>query len=139
VSLALGCSAASREPTGLGGGAGGGGAGGGGSSGGGGTDAALVGSWRNVTLFQTSGDFQTVTTTWTFAADGDCSRTVSTLSALEGIPLTETRACRFSLGNFQLLIIFEGATAAVPLDFRFAGVSATRLILAGLEFQKISA
>jgi hypothetical protein len=107
-----------------------------GSSGGSGSSAALVGSWRSVTVVEVPGDLQTWTTTWRFDAEGTCRQTVSAESLAEGFPRTTERSCTWRVNDGQVLISFvSGGTLA--FDFSFAGLSPDRLILDGFEYQRL--
>ena len=135
VALAA-CTARFFDPVSIGGGGNGGGTTGGtGGSGGAAIPSALVGTWEATFIIQTIGDIQTTTTTWRFGGDGSCRRTVRTLSAVEGIPRTDDRTCRFRVGNFQLTVTFTDGGAAT-FSFEFAGGSRDRLLLGGIEYQR---
>lgn len=148
--LLAGCSATSRpllDPgDGSGGGSGGpgslpgGGGGGGGSGGGGGggnIDPALVGQWKVTFLIELVGDLQTISTTWTFGGGGSCQQKVVTFSNLAGFSDTRTRACTFVMANFAIDVTFSGATGPIRFPYDFPGFSPTRLLLGGIEYQKL--
>ena len=139
-----GCSATTRPPLDLGDGSGGGSGGpvtlpgGGGTGGGGGTiDPALVGRWQITFLVDLEGDLQTVTTTWTFGASGRCQQRTVTFSNLAGFSTTNTRGCTFAMASFAIDVTFTGATGAVRFPYDFPGFSPTRLLLGGVEYQKL--
>lgn len=143
LTLAAGCTASARDPIGLGtGGAGPGDTGGGGGGAGGGpggglpVPAALLGRWENVIILQMVGDIQTVTTTWEFQSSGACVRTVKSFSALEGFPRTTVRTGDFTVLNFSVAVSFhDGGSATYPFDF--VGNSPSRLLLGGVEYDRI--
>jgi hypothetical protein len=107
-----------------------------GSSGGSGSSAALVGSWRSVTIIEVPGDLQTWTTTWVFDAEGTCRQTVITESLAEGFPRTTERSCTWRVNDGQVLISFVGG-GTLAFDFSFGGLSPDRLILDGFEYQRL--
>ncbi len=129
---------------GSGGGGGGGGTGGGGGGGGGGPvgggpsiPQALAGQWQNIVILQFVGDIQTVTTTWSFDLAGRCSKEVRSFSAIEGFPRTSTRDCTFQMAIVAIDVTFtDGGMAHFPIQF--PGTNGTRLVLGGVEFDKIS-
>jgi hypothetical protein len=147
--LAAGCTAQSRDPTGLSGtgrttGQTGGlpaGGGGGGSTGGGGggnpVPPALVGRWQNTLILQLIGDIQTVVTTWQFNADQTCIKTVETNSAMAGFGVIDSLPCRFVVGNFVLNVTFEGQTVVRTFGFDFPGFSTSQLLLGDIEYERI--
>jgi hypothetical protein len=140
VSLALigtGCTADSREPIGItlpsGGGTTSGG--GGDTSSGGSAGEVLVGRWRNEFVIGMSGDFQRVTTTWSFQSSGHCSVEVRTFSVLDGMTLTTTRPCGFSVRNGGLEVRFDagGIMASFSLSFETTDL----ILLDGFEFARV--
>lgn len=137
--LVLGCSAQSRDPVGVGGpGEPGGIPSGPGGPNGGGVPSMLVGEWRNRLIIEMVGDFQTVTTTWRFRADRSCQQVVESFSALEGFSRTTTRDCSFVVGNFFLDVTFTDRPGSTRFDFSFTDFGATRLVLAGVEFGRVT-
>ena len=98
--------------------------------------AALVGSWRTVTVIDVPGDIQTWTTTWRFDAAGTCHQTVVIESLAEGVPRTTERACTWRVSDGQVVIAFTGA-GTLAFDFSFAGHSPDRLVLDGFEYQRV--
>lgn len=146
--LLTSCSATSRPPLDVGDGSGGGGGGpvtfpggggggGGGGSGGGNIDPALVGRWQVTFLMNLVGDLQTVTTTWTLGASGNCQQRIVTYSNLAGSSDTTTRGCTFRMANFAIDVTFSGATGPVRYPYDFPGFSPTRLLLGGVEYRKL--
>lgn len=111
--------------------------GGGGTSSGGGGSALLVGQWRNTLILQLVGDIQTATTTWSFDAAGGCSKTVVTLSAVEGFPRTRVRPCSYTVRGADVAVRFAGDTGDTSFPFSFEGFSPNRLILGGFTFDRI--
>jgi hypothetical protein len=105
------------------------------TSGGGG--ASLVGTWRTVVVVQVPGDIQTWTTTWRFDAEGTCRQTVVTESIAEGAPRTVERTCTWTVNDGQVAIAFVGG-GVLSFDFSFAGLSPSRLILDGFEYERLA-
>ncbi len=99
--------------------------------------AALVGDWRAIVVIEVPGDLQTWTTTWHFAAAGDCHQTVVTESLAEGFPRTTERACRWSTNGGQVTIAFTGA-GTLTFAFSFAALDPDRLVLDGSEYQRLA-
>ena len=108
-----------------------------GSGSGGVTAAALVGTWRNVTVVEVPGDIQTWTTTWRFDGDGICGQTIETVSLAEGTPRLTERACEFTVASDQVTIAYSGGGTAT-FGFFFAAFSPDRLVLDGFEYERLS-
>ena len=106
-----------------------------GMSGGGGAAAALVGSWRAGVVIRTEADISITHTTWTFRADGSCARTRETRSAVEDVPRSETRACRFTAGTDLGIAWSDGGT--VTFAYGFPGFAPDRLALDGLTYERV--
>jgi hypothetical protein len=83
-------------------------------------------------------DVQRTTTTWQFAPDGSCRRTIETFSLLEGFPRTTERNCTFQLDVNDLVITFVGDTTAIRFRVAFEGFSPERLLLDGIVFDRIA-
>ena len=113
------------------------GGGGTGVGSGGGSSAALVGTWRNVTVVEVPGDIQTWTTTWRFDAGTGCRQTVETESLAEGIPRVTECACEYAVDADEVTITFTGGGAAT-FDFFFAAFSPDRLVLDGFEYERLA-
>lgn len=96
----------------------------------------LVGTWRYETLVEVPGDIQAWSTTWRFDPDGACLQTVVTQSLAEGFPRTSERPCTFVARDFAVTIAFTGA-GTVDFEYTFADFSPDRLVLDGLEYQRI--
>jgi len=109
-----------------------------GSGGGNTSAAALVGTWRNVTVIEVPGDIQTWTTTWRFDGDGVCRQSVETESLAEGFPRVTERACQFTVASDEVTIGFVGG-GTVTFDFFFAGFDPDRLVLDGFEYDRLVA
>jgi hypothetical protein len=141
LALAAALACASPEALGPGAGppAGGGGTPGtvGGGAGGGSTDRSpLVGSWRNEIVVRIDGDVQRWTTTWDFAAGGDCRKTAVTLSLVEGFPRTTVRDCRWTFDGRSIVLEFvDGGRSTFAVSF--AGFDPNRLLLDDLEFARV--
>ena len=80
---------------------------------------------------------QTVTTTWALNPGGTCQRRIITYSNLVGSSDTTTRGCTFRMANFAIDVTFSGATGPVRYPYDFPGFSPTRLLLGGVEYQKL--
>jgi hypothetical protein len=107
-----------------------------GTSGGGGAAAALVGSWRAGVVIQTDTDISITHTTWTFRADGSCARMRETRSAVEDVPRSETRECRFTAGADLGIAWSDGGTVAFA--YGFPAFAPDRLTLDGLTYERVA-
>ena len=136
MGIAAGCTSQARIPTDPGIVSGPGTSSGGTSSGGGGS-ALLAGRWQNTLLLQLVGDIQTITTTWSFDAAGGCSKTVVTLSAVEGLPRASVRPCGYAVRGDDVAVRFAGDTGETSFPYSFEGFSPNRLSLGGFTFDRI--
>ncbi len=59
-----------------------------------------------------------------------------TRSVAEGFPRTSERPCTFVAGDFVVTVSFTGA-GTLAFDYTFAAFSPDRLVLDGLEYQRI--
>jgi hypothetical protein len=104
---------------------------------GGGAAATLVGTWQAVVVLQVPGDVQTVTTTWSFAADSTCRETRVTESLAEGFPRTTDLACTWTTTDTAITVVFvDGGTLVMP--FSFDALSPDQLTLDGFQYQRQS-
>ncbi len=112
---------------------------GGGQTGGSTTVAsALIGVWRNVWVVFLDTDVQTWTTVWTFRSDNTCliDKTLRSL-ALE-FPQGTLRPCRYAILGTDLGITWtDAAGGAATVPFSFANFSPDRLVLEGLEYERL--
>ena len=114
-----------------------GGAGAGNDDGNGGAPATpLVGEWERFEVALTPGDVITTTIHWRFGADASCTRVITTHSANEGFARTEVRHCTWSIGPASLTIRYSEGDEGT-FDLAFPGFDANRLLLDGLEYQRI--
>lgn len=88
-------------------------------------------------MFDAGDDIVTQTTTWQFAEEGFCRRTISSFSANEGVVRTETRDCSFAVANGQITITLS-ASAPATYRYSFAGFSPDRLVLDDLEYRRVA-
>ena len=97
----------------------------------------LAGTWRIVVVVEVPADIQTWITTWRFDPDGRCLQTVETRSVVEGFPRVTERPCTFVARDFDVTIAFiNGAT--LVFEYSFADFSPDRLILDGLEYERLA-
>jgi hypothetical protein len=113
----------------------------GGAQGGGGsgtTAAALAGHWQrfDVLTADSSSDVITQTTEWVFDTAGFCQRIITTESATEGIPRQEQRGCSYVVGAQSITITWDDSTVN-EFSFSFAGFDPDRLVLDGLEYDRV--
>jgi hypothetical protein len=97
---------------------------------------ALIGAWQLVTVIPIGGDLQSTTVLWEFAADLSCRRTVTTLLVSEGIPRTSVQDCEYVPDINSVTVTFPNA---LPANFTvsFAAFDADRLVLDGMEYQRV--
>lgn len=101
-----------------------------------GSSGTLVGEWERFEAVALDGDIVTTTIHWLFDADGTCVRVITTMSANEGIPRTGIRECTWRLGPAEITLrLGTDAEATYPLEF--GGFDPNRLILDGLEYQRV--
>jgi hypothetical protein len=97
----------------------------------------LIGTWQVVVVIEVPADIQTWITTWRFEPNGRCLETVEVRSVVEGIPRVTERPCTFVARDFDVTIAFvNGAT--LVLTYSFADFSPDRLILDGLEYERLA-
>jgi hypothetical protein len=101
-----------------------------------GTSTSLVGEWEVLLAFSLPDDIITTRTNWRFDDDGGCSRTVTTLSAAEGIPLTNVRECTFTIGPAELVVSYAGGEVA-RFDLSLLALPDT-ILLDGLAYQRVA-
>ncbi len=109
---------------------------GGGGGGGGAALGALIGDFQTISVIPVNGNFQSTVTQWRFAADSSCRRTVRTTLLSEGIAQTTLADCTYTTSVNSVLVTFPGSPTAV-FSVSFAGFSPDRLVLDGVEYQRI--
>jgi hypothetical protein len=112
-----------------------------GPTGGSGTNVsnnALVGEWEATILITAGGDVQTWVTSWIFRDDQTCTWHQEVTSVLEGITRERTRQCVWSSGGSLITITYLDNDTSEQLPFEFPAFDGTRLILQGIEFERIS-
>ncbi len=116
----------------------------GGGGGAPGIDRALVGEWRNVLICAPQfgcggGDVLRITTSWTFAQSGTCTRRVITESVGSDIPLITVTGCRWrSSAHSRLQVTYDGNTSPVEFSYTFVNFNSDHLSLNGIEFTRVS-
>lgn len=101
-----------------------------------GSSGTIVGEWERFEAVAFDGDIVTTTIHWLFDADGTCVRVITSMSANEGIPRTRIRECTWRLGPAEITLrLGTDAEATFPLEF--GGFDPNRLILDGLEYQRV--
>lgn len=107
-----------------------------GGNGPGSTSGTIVGEWERFEAVALDGDIVTTTIHWLFDADGTCVRVITSMSANEGIPRSQIRECTWRLGPAEITLrLGTDAEATFPLEF--GGFDPDRLILDGLEYQRV--
>jgi len=114
-----------------------------GSTGGGGSstdttslgDPALVGTWVNRRVLPDDQDVTTVITTWVFAEDGTCARSIVTERLSSGPEsILRIGRCRAAGNEVSVLFLRE----SVPFSMTYAFPNLARLTLDGLLYDAVS-
>jgi hypothetical protein len=100
------------------------------------SSGTIVGEWERFEAVAFDGDIVTTSIHWLFDADGSCVRVITSMSAVEGIPRTQVRECTWRLGPAEITLRF-GTDAEATFPLGFGGFDPNRLILDGLEYQRI--
>jgi hypothetical protein len=112
-----------------------------GTSGGGqvNTSSAVVGTWRrfDVLSADSSADIISQTTEWEFDSAGGCQRTITTFDAVEGFPRATSRDCTWETGVQEITLRWNDGEVNT-FSLTFAAFDPDRMVLDGLEYQRIS-
>ena len=100
------------------------------------SSGTIVGEWERFEAVAFDGDIVTTTINWLFDADGTCVRVITTISAIEGIPRTQIRECTWRIGPAEITLRL-GTDAEATFSLAFGGFDPNRLILDGLEYQRV--
>ncbi len=98
----------------------------------------VVGQWKNIWVVVLTTDVQTWTTVWTFGADGTCHLEKTFRSIAFVTPETTDRDCRFGIEQNDLVITYDDNGTIQRLPFSFAASSRDRLVLEGLEYERLA-
>jgi hypothetical protein len=103
------------------------------------TSSAVVGSWRrfDVLSADSSADIVTQTTEWAFDSAGGCERTITTLDAIEGFPRATSRDCTWETSVQEITLHWSDGEVNT-FSLTFAAFDPDRLVLDGLEYQRLS-
>lgn len=96
----------------------------------------LIGVWRSGAVVDSTG-FQTQTTTWQFNADRTCSLLTTSGFSAAGTPTTTQRGCTYADRGTTVAVTFTDNGAVVTIAYQFPDPDFTRLVLNGVEFQKV--
>lgn len=99
-------------------------------------NTALIGEWQAVTLIGADSDVVSTTTLWRFNGDGSCRKTVTTVSAAEGIPRVSAADCTFTAGPASVTVSFAGQAPAT-FTVLLTGVTPDQMVLDGLAYQRV--
>lgn len=105
---------------------------GGTTAGGGSVSQTLVGRWRRTVVLQTPTDITTSETTWLFAPEGSCERSVATTTVSAGYTDTVRSPCTWSVAGSTVTVNYTGAGTA---QFSWSLHGAT-LYLSGVPFAR---
>jgi len=97
----------------------------------------VVGTWNVVLVISVDSDLQQWTTTWRFGSDRTCDFTRVTLSLVEGISRTVERSCTYVDRGGTLEVSYTDGTAPSTLPYEIPAFSTDRLILEGVEYERI--
>jgi len=100
------------------------------------SSGTIVGEWERLEIVAFDGDIVTTSIHWLFDADGSCVRVITTTSAVEGIPRTEIRECTWRIGPAEITLRL-GTDAEATFPLAFGGFDPNRLVLDGLEYQRV--
>ena len=107
-----------------------------GGNGPGSSSGTIVGEWERFEAVAVNADIVTTTIHWLFDADGTCVRVITSMSANEGIPRSQIRECSWRIGPAEITLrLGTDPEATFPLEF--GGFDPNRLILDGLEYQRV--
>ncbi len=101
-----------------------------------GPSGTIVGEWERFEAVAFDGDIVTTTIHWLFDADGTCVRVITSMSANEGIPRSRIRECTWRLGPAEITLRL-GTDDEATFSLGFGGFDPDRLILDGLEYQRL--
>lgn len=103
------------------------------------TSSAVVGSWRRFDVLSSddSADIISQTTEWEFDSQGGCQRTITTFDAAEGFPRATSRDCTWETGVQDITLHWSDAEVNT-FSLTFAAFDPDRMVLDGLEYQRIS-
>jgi hypothetical protein len=98
----------------------------------------LIGGWRAVIVIDAGSDIQEWTTTWRFAAGGQCHLTKTARSLAEGITRTTDRDCTFvdRATAVEVTYVDTGTTTSMP--YSVPSNSTTHLVIEGIDYERIS-
>ena len=99
---------------------------------------ALVGEWEVVLIVNEGGDFQVWTTNWIFAPDHTCRWRQSIESTLEGVTRERFRTCIWTTSNNTVIVTYDDTGASATMDLEFPTFDGDRIILQGVEYQRIN-
>lgn len=107
------------------------------STGGGGATAqvVIVGTWRRTVVLQTTDDVLSSETTWLFASDGHCERTLVTHSVKTDITDTTHVFCTYTLSGTNVTIQYTGTGGAATFT---VAVQGSTLLLDGEAFSQVA-
>jgi len=98
----------------------------------------LIGTWRVFILIDSGYDIQEWVTTWKFSQDLRCSFERSTYSYIEGIRRVVNRTCTYVDQNSTAIVTYSGNAGTQSLPYSVPLNSPNRLILEGIEYERIS-
>ena len=96
---------------------------------------SLAGEWEALLVFEVPGDIVTTRTRWRFGGDGTCRRTVTSLSAVEGVPLISARDCTFAIAAAAIVVSYDDGEIA-RFDLSLLELPDT-IVLDGLAYQRV--
>jgi hypothetical protein len=97
----------------------------------------VIGAWRVVLIISVSADLQQWETEWRFGADRRCRFDRTTFSVVEGIRRTVTRSCSYIDRGDALEVRYDETGNTERLPYQFPAFDRNRLILEGVEYERI--
>jgi hypothetical protein len=97
----------------------------------------VVGTWQTTIVLFVAGDLQEWVTRWRFDKDRRCGFERTTFSFVEGIPRTVARSCTYRDLGTVVEVRYDRTGDIQQLPYRFPDFSNRRLILEGVEYERI--
>ncbi len=96
-----------------------------------------MGRWLNTLILTVGGDLQRIDTTWEFQSNGECNRSVETLSIQSDRRWFSDRDCVYSVRDNQLTVRYDDAVDDVIFTFAFPDFSPDLLVIDEFAFDRI--
>jgi hypothetical protein len=97
----------------------------------------VVGAWQVTLLVSVQADLQEWTTRWQFDADRRCAFRRTTFSAVEGVRRTVERECTWVDRGGVLEVRYSDTGHTDRLPYSVPAFDTRRLVLEGVEYQRV--